>query len=141
MQKTIPQIDIKPVSTRFDLLTGELVSFLENGMLPVTKTALIAYASECSKFETRIISIKSELSITKSELSRDFRSHYKRVYQSTNLGQKWETKISVDMDPIISDITMNLDKLSAMLSVLEDFKWTLKSNRDIAKDYVFHLSE
>ena len=137
----LPTFDISPIIERYSEFIRDLKLFLETEQLPVTKSMLISYASKCTDYETALISLKSELSMAKSELSRDYRTSYRSLYGRSTLGQKWETKIEVDMDPIISDIQYNLDKVNVMVTCLEEFKWTLKTNRDIAKQYILHVND
>lgn len=132
-------LDIGPIVERYDTLLAEITPFLVYETLPLTKSHLIAYINKCSKHEASLISLKSELLMVKSELNRDYRALYRKTHKSLGLGQKWEAKLNVEMDPSVSDMKMSLDKTESMIEVLNDIRWSLKSNRDVAKSFTLHV--
>ena len=135
------QINIAPILEKFNALQEDIMPFLTYESLPETKSQIISYMNKCNVFEANLISIKSELIMTKADVDRDYRALYRKTQKSLGLSQKWESKLNTEMDPAISDIKASIDKLEGAITIINDYKWTFKFIRDTAKIFTMHVNE
>ena len=137
-------LDITGIMSRYDSLVQSLRLFLESENFPSVEAHLVRYINECSKFESQIISLKSEIMITKSSYKHIYQVNLREAYDRTSRFdpvQKWQSDILVYGEGSVIDAKKAVDILESLEKTLDEYKWLVKSQRESAKECYKFLSE
>lgn len=140
---TFQIIDLTELKSRYDELILRIRSFLDTNKYPSVKSHMIQYVTNCSKIESDIISLKSEIALTRNLSEVDYKRNLKSSYSSANRFdpiQKWQSDIVVHGESSVVDAKKVTDCLESMYTALDEYKWLMKSNRELAAQYYKFLS-
>lgn len=140
---TFHTLDLTEVKHRYDELLLKVQSFLQSNKYPSVKSHMIQYVTNCSNLESDLISLKSEIAITRNIADVDYKSNLKSAYSSANRFdpiQKWQSDIVVHGEASVIDSKKVVDCLESMYTALDEYKWLLKSSRELAAQYYRFLS-
>ena len=135
--------DLKELKHRYDELMSRVKAFIETTDYPSIKARMIQYVNNCSILESELITLKSEVSLTKVMANVDYKVNLKSAYNAS-IGfdqiQKWQSDIVVHGESSVVDSKKVFDLLESMYTIMDEYKWLLKSSRELAANYYKFLS-
>lgn len=135
--------DLKELKDRYDELMSKVKAFIETTDYPSIKAHMIQYVNSCSVLESELITLKSEVSLTKVMANVDYKVNLKSAYNNSirfDQIQKWQSDIVVHGESSVVDSKKVFDLLESMYTIMDEYKWLLKSSRELAANYYKFLS-
>jgi hypothetical protein len=143
LDSTFQMSDLAELKHRFDELIGKIKSFFDSTEYPSVKAHMIKYVNLTSTLESEAISLRSEVSITKAIAESDYKRSKKVAYSNATAFdtiQRWQSDILIDGESTVIDTKRVCDCLESMYSTLDEYKWLIKHNRELAANYYKYLS-
>lgn len=140
---TFQSSDLVELKYRFDELISRIKVFFDTTEYPSVKAQVIKYVNLTSKLESEAISLRSEVSITKAVAESDYKKSKKTAYTNAtqfDAIQRWQSDILIDGESMVIDTKRICDCLESMYSTLDEYKWLIKHNRELAANYYKFLS-
>lgn len=123
------------LQNRYEGLVRQVKSFLQTTSFPSVKAHMLMYVSDCTSLEVEVISLKSEILMTMAFVMADYKLNLKTAYSNNSRFeglQRWQSDIVVYGESSVVDSKKVYDMMESMANSLEEYKWLLKSNRELS---------
>ena len=136
-------IDLSELDTRFNVIQERIKSFFNTRSFPSVKAQMIKYMNDLSILECDVVSLWSEISITKSCVDADYKKNLRQAYNNASQFDeipKWRADIVVYGESSVVDAKKIVEILESKCATLDQYKWTFKNHRESANQYYQFLS-
>lgn len=123
------------LQNRYEALIRKVKTFLQTTSFPSVKAHILMYIGDCTSLEAEVIDLKSEILMTMAYVMADYKLHLKSAYSNNSRFdglQRWQSDIVVYGESSVVDLKKVYDLMESMANSLEEYKWLLKSNRELS---------
>jgi len=136
-------IDLSELTNKFNVIQERIKSFIGTRSFPSVKAQMIRYMNDLSILECDVVSLWSEISITKVYVDADYKKNVKQAYNNASQFDeipKWRADITVYCESSVVDAKKIVEILESNCTALDKYNWLFKSHRESANHYYQFLS-